>query len=65
VRKNSPDRVIEAVSEHLEVVRAIMARDAERARALMCAHLRKGLEYRTNLLLKRSRYAMPAEGELA
>jgi DNA-binding GntR family transcriptional regulator len=63
VRQSSPDRVLAAVAEHLDIARTIMRREAEPARALICEHLRKGLDHRTGLLLKRSRYAMPGNLE--
>jgi len=58
IRNRTPERVREAVSEHYELLEAIMARHPERARQLMCAHLKKGLEFRAEMLLHRQRYGM-------
>lgn len=63
VGAKNPDRVFASVSEHLEIANAIMARKADLARNLICEHLRLGLDYRTGLLLKRSRYAASHTGD--
>lgn len=54
--QSSRDRIVEAAREHLDIISAVIGRQPEEARNLMCSHLRIGLEHRTNLLLKRSRY---------
>jgi DNA-binding GntR family transcriptional regulator len=59
VRTRSPERVLASVSEHLAICRAIGARDAERARHLMCEHLRIGLQFRMDMLLRKSGYSSP------
>lgn len=59
VRHNNPERVMASVVEHREILSAIMERDSERARRLMCDHLRKGLDFRMEMLVKGSRVAMP------
>lgn len=56
VRNRTPERVREAVREHLELLEVIMSRDTELARKLMCEHLKVGLEFRSEMLLKRQRY---------
>jgi DNA-binding GntR family transcriptional regulator len=53
VRQKRPERVLEAVREHQEILRAIRQRNAPLANELMCAHLRKGLDSRLNMLLSR------------
>ena len=58
VRTRSPERVLASVSEHLAICRAIEARDAERARHLMYEHLRIGLQFRMDMLLRKSGYAL-------
>ena len=63
VRKSSPERVLAAVSEHLAIFKAIRSRDAEHARYLMCDHLRNGLQFRMDMLHKRSSYGMPPSGD--
>lgn len=59
IRKNSPQRVLTAVSEHHAIWKAISTRDAEHARDLMCEHLQNGLQCRMDMLLKRSSYPNP------
>ena len=56
VRRRTPERVRVAVLEHQQILQAIMRRDAEQARTLMCQHLRKGLDFRMEMLMNRSRY---------
>lgn len=57
----SPDRssarILQAASEHLAILRAVLVRDPLEARDLMCRHLQAGLEHRSDLLLKRSAYS--------
>jgi DNA-binding GntR family transcriptional regulator len=48
--------VREALLEHQALLHAIVNRDAELARRLMCEHLRKGLDFRIEMLLNRARY---------
>jgi len=62
VGKKNPERVLAAVSEHLEIANALIARKADLARSLICDHLQKGLDYRTGMLLKRSSYVTPQAG---
>ena len=63
VGAKNPDRVFASVREHLDIANAIIERKADLARSLICEHLRQGLDYRTGLLLKRSRYASSHAGD--
>ncbi|NYT60650.1 GntR family transcriptional regulator [Alcaligenaceae bacterium] len=56
VRNRTPERIRAALVEHQALAQAIMSRDVERARALMCEHLQEGLDWRTEMLLHRDRY---------
>jgi len=56
VRQRRPERVLAAVQEHLEILRAIKRRDAGRARELICGHLRTGMDFRMNMLTSRPAY---------
>lgn len=56
VRNRTPERIRAALQEHKTLLEAIMRRDAEHARFLMCEHLRKGLDWRIEMLLHRDRY---------
>jgi len=56
IRNRTPERVRAALLEHQSLLQTIMRRDAEGARQLMCEHLRKGLDFRIEMLLNRDRY---------
>jgi DNA-binding GntR family transcriptional regulator len=56
IRNRTPERVRDALFEHQELLQAIMSRESEKARHLMCEHLRKGLEFRIAMLVDRARY---------
>jgi DNA-binding GntR family transcriptional regulator len=56
IRNRTPERVRDAVLEHQAMLEAIVRRDADQARQLMCDHLRKGLDFRIEMLLNRARY---------
>ena len=56
IRNRTPERVRDALREHQTLLQTIMRRDAEHARQLMCEHLRKGLDFRIEMLLNRDRY---------
>jgi len=56
VRQRRPERVLAAVQEHLDILRAIKRRDAEQARDLICGHLRTGMDFRMSMLLNRAAY---------
>lgn len=56
IRSRTPERVRAAVVEHQALLQAIMRRDADEARRLICEHLRKGLDFRMEMLLHRNRY---------
>jgi DNA-binding GntR family transcriptional regulator len=56
VRNRTPERIRAALVEHQALLQAIMSRDGERARVLMCEHLQEGLDWRTEMLLHRDRY---------
>jgi len=58
VRNRTPERVRASVREHLGILQALMQRDADLARQLMCDHLKVGLEFRTEMLLHRQRYGI-------
>jgi len=60
--KSNPERVLASAAEHLEIANAIAARKADLARTLICEHLKRGLDYRTGMLLKRSNYVAPQAG---
>ena len=53
-RHRDPERVFQSAREHLEILRAIEARDGELAQKLICDHLHRGLEARTRLFQSRS-----------
>lgn len=48
-RHHDPDRVFDSAREHLEILDAIEARNGALAQKLICRHLQKGLEVRTQL----------------
>ncbi len=53
VPRRTPDRVLTSVREHQAILNAIVRRDSEEARRLMCEHLKDGLNFRISLLLNR------------
>ncbi|MCG8562460.1 MAG: GntR family transcriptional regulator [Hyphomicrobiales bacterium] len=59
-RHHDPERVLESVREHLEILEAIEARDGELAQKLICDHLHKGLQVRTRLFQGTSTHAPAA-----
>jgi DNA-binding GntR family transcriptional regulator len=53
VPSKTADRVWTSLKEHQAVLNAIVRRDGEAARRLICEHLQNGLDFRIGLLLNR------------
>lgn len=56
IRHHEPQRVFAALTEHRDIARAIVNRDAERARDLMSGHLHNGLQFRMNMITRRTQF---------